>query len=80
MSDRIIEALDKKDLISPSNSNYRSGTMIIHFGDSQNRMTKILRNNNIHFDSRAKGIRLSPHLYNSEAQMDSLISLIGKNR
>ena len=80
MSDRIIEALDKKDLISPSNSNYRSGTIIIHFGDSQNRMTKILRNNNIHFDSRAKGIRLSPHLYNSEAQMDSLISLIGKNR
>jgi len=80
MSDQIIKTLDKKELISPSDAKRRSGTMIIHFGDSQNRMVKILRDNNIHLDSRAKGMRLSPHLYNSKAQMDSLESLINNNR
>ena len=80
MCNKVIEALGKNDLISPSDVNCRSGTMIIHFGDSQDRMIKILRENNIYFDSRAKGIRLSPHLYNSEIQIDSLKSLIDNNR
>ena len=35
--------------------------------------------NDIHFDIRAKGIRLPPHLYNSELQIDSLKSLIANN-
>ena len=80
MSNHLIEALDEKDLVSPLNPNFRSGTMIVHFGDSQNRILQIFRDKNIHFDIRAKGIRLSPHLYNSELQINSLKSLISKTR
>ena len=65
----------KPDLISPTDINCRSGTLIIHFGDSQDRILQILRNNNIYFDVRTKGIRLSPHVYNSGEQIDFLKSL-----
>mgnify|MGYP006088675261 FL=1 len=80
MSNLLIETLDKNDLISPLDKNLRSGTMIINFGDRQDLMIQVFLDNNIHFDIRNKGIRLSPHLYNSEIQIDSLKSLIDNNR
>ena len=80
MSNRLIEGLDRNDLVSPLDTNCRSGTIIINFGDSQNQILQIFRDNKIHFDIRTKGIRLSPHLYNSEIQIDILKSLIAKNR
>lgn len=80
LTDRIIETLDEQDLISPLDSNFRSGTTIIHFGDNHDRIIQILRDNKVHFDSRSKGIRLSPHLYNSEAQIDALTLLINNSR
>jgi kynureninase len=80
MTDRIIEALDENDLISPLDVNCRSGTMIIHFGERHDHIVQLLHDNSVHFDSRSKGIRLSPHLYNSKEQIDTLRFLISKNR
>lgn len=80
ISDRLIEGLDEKDLISPIDINVRSGTLIINFGKNQNKMLKIFNENNIYFDIRSKGIRLSPHLYNSLSQINFLKSLINKNK
>ena len=76
MTDRLIGILDKSHLISPIAHNLRSGTMIIHFGKNHDVMVQLLHDNRVHFDSRSKGIRLSPHLYNSEEQIDVLRSLI----
>ena len=72
MTDRLIGILDKSHLISPIAHNLRSGTMIIHFGKNHDVMVQLLHDNRVHFDSRSKGIRLSPHLYNSEEQIDVL--------
>ena len=80
ISDKLIEKLDKNELISPSNIKIRSGTMIVHFGNSQDQIIKVFRDNNIHFDIRSQGIRLSPHLFNTEEQIIFLNSLIAKNR
>ena len=80
MSDKIIEIIDKKDLVSPEDYNKRSGTIIINFNKKHRKMIEVFRDNNIYFDSRSKGIRLSPHIYNSEEQIESLVSLILKNR
>ena len=80
ISNKLIETLDKNDLISPRDHKQRSGTMIIHFGKSQERMIKIFRNNNIYFDIRSKGIRISPHIYNTETQINFLKLLITTNR
>jgi len=80
MSNSIIETLNKKYLISPTDINCRSGTMIIHFGNNQDRMIQTLHDNNVYFDIRAKGIRLSPHLYNSKEQINSLKYIIANNQ
>ena len=79
MTDQIIGALDECNLISPLDYNSRSGTMIIHFGKNHDRMTNVLYDNNVYFDTRSKGIRLSPHIYNSQEQIDVLKLLIKEN-
>ena len=80
MADRIINTLAEGELVSPLEPNHRSGTLILHFGDSHSSMVNILKNNDISFDSRSKGIRLSPHIYNSVHQIDHLIQAISDNR
>ena len=80
LTEKMIKNLDKKELISPNDANHRSGTMIIHFGNEHGRMIKLLTDNLIDFDSRSKGIRISPHLYNTEKQIEALSFLINDNR
>ena len=80
MTDLIIEVLDENDLISPSDYELRSGTMIIHFGKNHERMVQLLHDNSVYFDSRSKGIRFSPHLYNTQVQADILRRLIKTSR
>ena len=80
LTEQMIKNLDEKELISPTDANHRSGTMIIHFGKEHGRMIKLLTDNHIDFDSRSKGIRISPHLYNTEKQIDALSFLINDNR
>lgn len=80
MADRIINALEKEELVSPLEPNHRSGTLILHFGASHDSMVNKLKNSDVSFDSRSKGIRLSPHIYNSVHQIDQLIRSINDNR
>jgi kynureninase len=80
LCDKIIGSLEKGELISPVESNSRSGTLIIHFGAKHDQITEKLRSQGVHFDSRSKGIRLSPHIYNTEAQVDVLTQLIDNSR
>ena len=80
LCDKIIVSLEMDELISPVESNSRSGTLIIHFGANHDQITEKLRSQGVHFDSRSKGIRLSPHIYNTEAQIDVLTQLIDNSR
>ena len=80
LCEKVIGSLEKSELISPSDANCRSGTLIVHFGERHQQMTGELREKGIHFDSRSKGIRLSPHIYNSVVQIEMLIQLIANSR
>ena len=80
LCEKIISSLTQGELISPADANCRSGTLIIHFGERHQQITEILRDQGVQFDSRSKGIRLSPHIYNSENQINTLIQLIGNSR
>ena len=73
LADKIIQALSPAVLVSPPEPELRSGTVILHFADRQAALIKRLQDQHIHFDSRAKGIRLSPHLCNNSQQIDSLL-------
>ena len=76
LADKIIRAIDAAALVSPSEPELRSGTLIIHFGARHEKLISRLQEQNVQFDSRVKGIRLSPHLCNSSEQIDALIDCI----
>ena len=64
------------EFVSPRDEAIRGGTMILDFGSNQQKVLNHLQDNNIGVDLRSHGIRISPHIYNDELDIDQLISVI----
>ena len=64
------------EFVSPREEVKRGGTMILDFKNNQERILSRLKENNISVDVRSQGIRISPHIYNDEADMSHLIEVI----
>jgi kynureninase len=64
------------EFISPRDEAIRGGTMILDFGSNQQKVLNHLQDNNIGIDLRSHGIRISPHIYNNEQDIDQLLSVI----
>jgi len=64
------------EFVSPRDEAIRGGTMILDFGSNQRKVLNHLQDNNIGVDLRSHGIRISPHIYNDEQDIDQLISVI----
>ncbi|MXV51026.1 aminotransferase class V-fold PLP-dependent enzyme [Pedobacter sp. HMF7647] len=78
LTQKLIDSLDSSYLVSPGLPAKRTGTVILHFGDQHETITARLKANDIAFDSRALGIRLSPHIYTTTNEMEKLVALINK--
>ncbi|MFT5838446.1 MAG: kynureninase [Flavobacteriales bacterium] len=65
-------------LVSPSEPHKCSGTAILQFGDAQSSVLNALKAAHIGVDSRSLGIRVSPHIYNDEDDIEYLIHVINK--
>ncbi|WP_372762929.1 aminotransferase class V-fold PLP-dependent enzyme [Pseudoalteromonas sp.] len=63
-------------VVSPSASEQCSGTVILDFKQQQAQVLTALSDANISVDARALGIRVSPHIYNSEADIHEFISVV----
>jgi len=50
--------------------------MILDFGSNQQKILKQLKEHNISVDLRSHGIRISPHIYNDEEDINQLLSVI----
>ncbi|AMO58657.1 hypothetical protein GZ77_17845 [Endozoicomonas montiporae] len=68
---------------SPCQPNERGGTFVVSFSNNQKAL-QTLTSAGVHCDLRSEGLRLSPHLYNSASDIDTLAELInpllGKRR
>ncbi len=64
------------EFVSPREASIRGGTMILDFGKNQEKILSHLKENNISVDLRNRGIRISPHIYNDEGDIDQLLSVI----
>ena len=73
--DKIAEVFEA-ELVSPLDTEKRSGTAVLHFKARQMQAIASLEQANISVDSRAQGIRISPHIYNSEEEIEQLIKCI----
>ena len=77
VTDHLIEGLKKKGrkIFTPLQSDRRSG--IVVFGDSDPQATfNKLKSLNITVASRVKAIRVSPHFYNTEEEIDRLLAAL----
>ena len=68
-ADTLIAGIGEQYLISPREHQLRGGKLILDCGSDQSRVIEQLQRSQVHFDSRAKGIRLSPHICNNEAEI-----------
>jgi len=71
LTQRLIEALPAGSLITPRRPEHRGGTLVVKV-DEQKLDTAIsqLKSRKVLFDTRATGIRLSPHIYNDLSEID----------
>lgn len=76
LADKIIQTISPATLVSPAEPELRSGTVIVHFGDRHETVANKLQEQQVHFDRREKGIRLSPHLYNTNEQIYTLLDCL----
>lgn len=76
LTQQIIDAIEPQHLVSPANEAERGGTLVLNFGERQQAVVDRLHKTNVHFDIRATGIRLGPHVYNTAEQIDLLVASI----
>ncbi|WP_374353462.1 aminotransferase class V-fold PLP-dependent enzyme [Chitinimonas sp.] len=76
LTQRLIDGCAPAHIVSPHGAAQRSGTVIAHFGERQDAVIAALRAAQIRFDVRGLGLRLSPHLYNSVDDIDTLLGAI----
>jgi cysteine desulfurase/selenocysteine lyase len=79
LTDYLIEAVKALglELQTPEEQQYRSG--IVNFKvDKPKEVVEHLKRNNIVVSARARGIRVSPHFYNTEEEIDTLVNEIKK--
>ncbi|MFT7683437.1 MAG: kynureninase [Moritella dasanensis] len=63
-------------LVSPQQIPQRNGTAILHFGAQQADVLSALSADKISVDNRLHGMRISPHIYNDETEIQQLIDVI----
>ena len=77
ITDHLIEGLKKKGrkIVTPLASDRRSGIVVFEDPDPQATFNK-LKSLNITVASRVKAIRVSPHYYNTEEEIDKLLAAL----
>lgn len=63
-------------LVSPIEPQHRGGTLVFDFHQQQDAVIHALRDAGVHFDGRADGFRLSPHIYNTRQQMQTVYEVL----
>lgn len=71
----IIESINPAFVVTPIDADKRGGTLVIKL-PQQERVEKALTEAGVHYDSRALGMRLSPHIYNTQPEIDQVIECL----
>lgn len=61
---------------SPIETEGRNGSVILHFGDKQADILTGLQKHKVIVDERYLGIRVSPHIYNDQQDIDAIINAV----
>lgn len=76
LNQKVLDALPASAALTPHNPHQRGGTLVLNFAEHQARVEARLSEAGVHFDSRPTGVRLSPHIYNTEAEINTVIDCV----
>lgn len=75
LTEKLINIIPDKYIVCPADPKHRGGTLILNFLEKHTSVVKGLQDNQIKFDSRQQGIRISPHLYNDMSDIEMLLEV-----
>ncbi len=72
----LIDGLAREEVVrTPLADAHRGGTVVLHLGRHQSAVSAALEAAGVQFDVRVEGVRLSPHIYNTEDEVAQVIDL-----
>ena len=72
----IIDSLEPTSVLTPATPAHRGGTLVLQFGAQQQAIEQGLNAAGVRFDARATGLRMSPHIYNNNEEMEVVIECL----
>jgi len=75
---KLLDNIAEPNIISPKDLAKKGGTVVLKFA-KQGLLEKRLRSHGFLFDSRQYGLRLSPHIYTSDDDIEQLIECIDEH-
>jgi len=76
LTQTIVNSVPRKCLFTPARPASRGGTVVLDFGEQQSAAARALTEAGVHFDVRRTGMRLSPHVYTSREEIETVISCL----
>jgi kynureninase len=76
LTQTIIDSVPRIVLFTPARPANRGGTVVLDFGERQPAVTGALADAGVQFDVRRTGMRLSPHIYTSKEEIETVISCL----
>lgn len=76
MTQILIDRIDSQNVVTPSAPENRGGTVVLQFGEKQSEVANQLNRTDVHFDARPTGLRLSPHIYNTQDEIEAVAACI----
>jgi kynureninase len=76
LTQAIIDSVPRKHLFTPARPASRGGTVVLDFGEGQSAAADALAAAGVRFDVRRTGMRLSPHIYTTREEIDTVISCV----
>ena len=76
LTQAIIDSVPRKCLYTPARPASRGGTVVLDFGAQQSAAASALNDAGVHFDVRRTGMRLSPHIYTSKEEIETVVSCL----
>ncbi len=76
LTQTIIDSVPRICLFTPARPASRGGTVVLDFGEQQPEAADALAEAAVHFDARRTGMRLSPHIYTSREEIETVVSCL----
>ena len=76
LTQTLVNSVPRKCLFTPARPASRGGTVVLDFGEQQSAAAQALTEAGVHFDVRRTGMRLSPHVYTSREEIETVISCL----